>query len=302
MLYPKYSASIDNIAALNDKFDLFINGNDDDYIVNEKGVVIKSLAGIQKELKSFKYVQKIIDFDTYANMLIADSLIEIGILCRVWGDSNITLNGIYRKSGNAAYVKISYADIYDLGNMLPNPWNYISISKSPIEFNRDIKLFKTSLPNMIGKTFMRVIEGDLTALTETQNYRGTYSTKFKIHLAVGGSIAKSIVSIHDRVVVGIDSDIVLDLNDGTQLSIDSDTVLLLDGSFSQYTLPIITVTKVTTSLSHDFTISISSFKSGNYIIPGQLDMTIKSLDSKLIRVVNNDIVSNTILPANPVLP
>lgn len=297
----KYADSIAQISILNDKFNRFINGKDDDFILNDKGQVIKSIAGIQKDLKSFKYVQKVMDFQTYSDVIVSDSLIETEMLCRVWGDIDNGLNGIYRKKSTASYVKISYSDIYDLGNLLPNPWNYINISKTPIEYNRDIKLFTTKLPNMVGKSFTRIIEGDLQALTDVQNYRSSYSTKFKIHLVVADNIAKFLVVLYNSTTIGLDDNTTLDIALNQQLAIDENTIMVLDNSSIQYDIPHISVAVSSSATAEEFTVSISSFKSTIYSIPGELHMTIRSIDSDKIKIFNNPIVSNSILPMFPVL-
>lgn len=107
----KYSDLIDQLQILNTKLDQFINGDDTVTIQTDSGI-IKSLAGIIKDINTPRVLQKIIDHKTYADMT-ADLSIQEGMLIRVWGDATVGVDGIYEYQ-NSVFTKISYADLYDL--------------------------------------------------------------------------------------------------------------------------------------------------------------------------------------------
>lgn len=105
----KYSQLVDQLQALNDKFDQFINGDATVTISTGSGT-IKSLAGIIQDITTIQYIQKMKDHRLYSQM-IADASILEGMLIRLWGDGD--LNGIYIYQ-DGAFNKINYQTLYGL--------------------------------------------------------------------------------------------------------------------------------------------------------------------------------------------
>jgi hypothetical protein len=110
-LESKYSMLVDQLQALNNKLDQFING-DAAVTINTGNGTIKSLAGIVEDLYTVRALQKIVDHRLLADAQADDTILE-GELVRVWGD---TLTGIYKKNSEGTLDQISYADLYDLAN------------------------------------------------------------------------------------------------------------------------------------------------------------------------------------------
>lgn len=106
------SELVAQLTQLNAKLELFINGDADTTIATTNGGVIKSIAGIARDLERLRYVQKVVDHRLQSDML-ADTDIDDGMLVRVWGDTT-QINGLYQKMGELGFVKISYRDLYDL--------------------------------------------------------------------------------------------------------------------------------------------------------------------------------------------
>lgn len=109
----KYSDLVDQLQALNTKFDVFLNGAETATITLSDNRVIKSLSGVIAELKSFSYVQKVIEHRLHSDMVAANAVIDVGLLIRVWGDT-AGVNGLYKKTANAVFTKVSYQDLVDL--------------------------------------------------------------------------------------------------------------------------------------------------------------------------------------------
>lgn len=280
----KYTDLVDELTALNAKFNLFINGDLNDTIATDAGPV-KSLASLQRDITSFKYVQKIIDHKAYADMVAENLSIETGMLIRVWGDNDMSKNGVYKKVANAAFTKIIYSDIYDLRDYLPNPWNYRNIKKSADQFANDINILTVTLPNMVDKTFDEVIDGDFKGTVDFDGKRGSFYTKFKIHLAGVSDDTRKLITLSDSSVIALDDLTVLALTDGVPLVIDGITISLQNSEFPDYTMPALSVTSVTTINEHVFTISMAPFKVDGVNIPARLDMNLYRIDSSKYKVL-----------------
>jgi len=109
----QYAALISQFTALNAQLNSFINGDANTTIVTANGT-IKSLAGIIKELTTFRYVQKIIDIQTYELMIADDLNIDQSLIVRVYQDPTPTNNGLYIKQSPGVYTQINYTNLYDL--------------------------------------------------------------------------------------------------------------------------------------------------------------------------------------------
>lgn len=95
------------------KVNLFVNGSNTDVVQTNFGQV-KSMANIQRTMESYRYVQKLVDYETYNQMIDDLQSYDIGILFNVWGDSGLNVNGVYQKQGNNTVVKVSYAELTQL--------------------------------------------------------------------------------------------------------------------------------------------------------------------------------------------
>jgi hypothetical protein len=271
----KHTDLIAELAILNNKLSLFLNGSDTQTITTGSGTV-KSLSGIAKDLKSFKYVQRVIDHRLYSDMISSDSVnIDMGMLVRVWGDTDI-INGMYRKDNQTVYTKIIYSDVYDLKEYMPNPWNYRSISKTAAEFIRDLDILTLSMPNMVGKTFDEVIQGSIKSTTSDIGVRGSYAAEFKIHIATDNNQAMSLVKIANPTAIALD-DITIIATDGGLLSTSS--------LFSIYNVPAIYVNVVSTITEHVFTVSVRATANAGVAIPAQLELNLYRIDPSKYTII-----------------
>jgi hypothetical protein len=181
-LETKHAALVDELAKLNLKFKQFIEGSADVVIpVGTGGQLVKSVSGIVRDLNQFKYVQRVVDHRLYADM-IAHTDLEVGMLVRVWGDTTSN-NGLYKKD-SGGFQKVSYQDLYDLRNFLPDPWNYYHFSFTEAELLANKKLLGFTLPVSTGTKDL-LLQGTLKYRTNEPGYRGSYSTKFHLLITTG---------------------------------------------------------------------------------------------------------------------
>lgn len=246
------------LTQLNKQLELFIKGDADTTIATNGGL-IKSIAGISRDLNQFRYVQKVIDHRLYSDMISADNDIENGMLVRIWGDNT---NGIYRKNGSLDYSKVSYSDLYDLRDFLPNPWNYVHITKTDVEFDQDLALFTYRLPASADKVIGDMFEGTFRVTSSVAGNRGSYAVKFIIHLATNPS-GQAIGSVS-----------LVDMN-----TIDMDT------GFATTFLPQITIDSVSNVLNHTFTVNISVPMKNEAVVPCALDMKLYHIDASKYKLL-----------------
>lgn len=252
----KYAELINELKVLNDKFDKFMNGSETDTVPVEGSDNLKSLSGIVADLKRFKYVQKVIDHRLYQDML--DDDIEVGLIVRIWGDSS-NVNGLYKKDSTNVFHKISYSDLYDLRDFLPNPWNYVSISKGPSDYNKPVDLLSFKVPNSVFQTNPKRLSGNASFSVDGLGKRGSYSFDFAIDTTTGSG------GSNDRKY---------------QVSTSLVTMLALDADFSTYVKPNISVLITPGTLDTTYTISVTDFKAvdGLTNIPASFVINFNGID------------------------
>lgn len=250
----KYKELIDSFSTLNDKLNKFINGSPSETVSIEGGSNIKTISGLASDLKSFKYVQRVINHRLYSDML-ADT-IEDGMLIRVWG--NDSLNGLYKKDG-VSYQKVSYSDLYDLRDYLPNPWNYSQVKKNSTEFNAglDILSYKVINSNLY-QTNPRVVKGSALYSIDSPTIRGSFSFDFTINTVTGsgGNESKFLITLSNQVKLAVDDD------------------------FNDLVMPEIGLSSISDSTYTTYTVSSSAFKTpnGQADIPGTLEINFYHVD------------------------
>lgn len=122
-----YQTLLQEMQDMNAIISKFINGSADTSIAVSSGT-IKTLAGIQKAALTPSYIQTIVDIENRAYVLNHMSYYTNGQLFRIWGETDPLFNGIYKKDTDTTIVKVSYADLYDLKEYFPDPWDYSQIS------------------------------------------------------------------------------------------------------------------------------------------------------------------------------
>lgn len=202
----KHQQLINDFERLNSKLDKFINGTKEEMVQLDSGMV-KTIAGIESAMQRFKYVQMIIDYKLYDDMVAADLQIEDGMLIRVYGDTDPLKNGIYRKDTTLVYTKINYSEIYDLRDMLPNPWNYAHTTLTPTQFDSAaFQMLSFISPYSMVNVDDYVIEGSVRIKCDQAGYRGSYNYDFKVHILSGNQTVTNNIVVTNESTLTIDTD------------------------------------------------------------------------------------------------
>ena len=201
----KHQQLINDFEKLNSKLDKFINGTKDELVQLDSGMV-KTISGIAESMQRFKYVQQIIDYKLYGDMVAADLQIEDGMLIRVYGDVDPLKNGIYRKDGSMVYTKINYSEIYDLRDLLPNPWNYTHTSLTPTQFDSAaFQMLSFISPYSMVNIDDYIIEGSVRIKCDQAGCRGSYNYDFKVHILSGNQSVVNDIIVTNESTLSIDT-------------------------------------------------------------------------------------------------
>lgn len=233
-LNEQYQALIDQFTVLNQKIGLFINGPANQTVQTDAGPV-KTLAGIAADAAALHYVQKIVDYRLWSQANSALGLYDTGTLFRVYGDTE-TLSGIWEKKDNggmAALVKVSYSDIYDLRDIIPAPWNYLTFNFTKTDFDAGSTVIaqRQVQSSANGYTEQFVVEVQLSSTKLAT--RGVRTRKFNVSISAGAA---------DEFVATITSDI----SYGNSL----------DPDFEALTQPTISITDVPSGGYHNITAKV----------------------------------------------
>lgn len=255
----KHQQLILDFEKLNDKLNKFINGAADEYVQLDSGMV-KTVAGIATAMQRFKYVQQIIDYKLYDDMIAADLMIEDGMLIRVYGDLD-TVNGIYRKDASNTYTKVNYSEIYDLRDQLPNPWNFTHTSLTPTQFDSTFQMVSFVSPYSMVNVDQYIIEGSIQVKCDQASYRGSHSYDFKVHILSGDQT--------------VQNDILL----------SNVSTLQIDSGFTALQKPDIYVNVVNQGVNDSVRLMLNPLRDAqDNIIPSYVTITYKGIDTQLYTV------------------
>lgn len=134
---PSITESTIKLADLVAKVDTFVNGGPTDIVQTTSGGV-KTLAGISKQVSQLQYVTQCFDYNTMGAMLADVGGLDIGQIARVLYDPQVENNGIYQMQELTGLVRINYADIYDLNDRVPDPYNNLVIPVVNLSTNTNI--------------------------------------------------------------------------------------------------------------------------------------------------------------------
>lgn len=135
----------ERLTGLVNKIDVFVNGAEDRTISTNAGS-LKSLAGLSKQISTIQWVAKVIDFNTLADLYLNADDLEVGQVARVLLDVTLSNRGYYQKEALGIY-KISYADLFDLHDRFPDPYNKIVLDLDESDTQGSTKnLFTVRIP------------------------------------------------------------------------------------------------------------------------------------------------------------
>lgn len=257
MSTPTITESTAALAALVAKIDTFVNGDVDAAIQTGSGP-LKSLAGTTKQISNIQYVAKATDYNTLAEMLSDAGRLGIGELARVNLDLTPRNIGIYQKT-SGGMVKIRYADLYDLNDRLPQPWNAIELKFAEADTAFAHPLIEARIP--VSENFIGTInlEG---RIDYTSDVMGGYSTSRKFLLSLGGKGA----TIYD-----------------SEVTIAGVTTIFDNGSVT--VTPTLTVSHANVGGQHVFTVSLTPAAAGATTMPGNGSVVFNNIDPVKITVL-----------------
>lgn len=174
------SESTIKLANLVAKVDAFVNGGVET-VVNTTSGPLKSLAATVAEIETIQYVAQCRDYNTLSDLLAGQGDILVGQVARVNIDPTTENNGFYQMQELNGLVKIQYSDLYDLNDLLPNPFNDLDIKFDETQTAVELPLVQARIPvsaNFIqGSTFSARVEytsdvdGDAFYFTQAYDVR-----------------------------------------------------------------------------------------------------------------------------------
>ncbi len=249
--------STQKLADLVSKIDVFVNGADDRFIATNAGS-IKSLNGLVKQLKEINFVAKVIDFNTVADMHTNFDEIEEGQVARVLLDPILLNRGYYQKEPLGIF-KISYADLFDLHDRFPDPYNKLVIELDESDTLFDKNIFSVRIPASAGFIQGWSVAGRLEYTSNVSGADFFYSNSFG--LALCGRQAGF----------------------GGWAYTNSNELTI--GGPAPDTLPSFDAVRATDASDNVFTVRLLPAKAGSMTIPGKVKIIFENLDTTKVQVL-----------------
>lgn len=257
----RYSSLVSDLDVIVSKLKTFLDGSETDVIQLNSGT-IKSLSGILKTLSSSKYSQKVIDQRLYSDITVNITQIPVGSLVRVWGDTD-QLNGLYRIDSTSSFVKISYQDIYDLGNSYASPKNSRVIHLDKTRFTHDSSILKFSIPVTSSDVISKVLKVRTHIICDEISHKGSYYVDSLIHVTPFAGTSNHDVKL-------------------SNVSTNS-----IDVNFASDIKPYFTVSVATDALNHTYTLNLKPLldSTGTTIIPSNVTLTFEDVDQSFFKFI-----------------
>lgn len=185
-MIPTIAESTEKLADLVAKVNTFVNAPAGT-VVQTTGGPVKSIAGVIAQLENIGYIAQVRDFNTVGEMYAHESELAIGQLARVNLDLVPANNGIYRLESLVGLVKINYADLYDLNDKLPNPWNNFEIPFTETETLSPYNIIEASFAVSNGFIKSGTLEGRIEYTSDFSGASFTYAAPFVLTVAGKGS-------------------------------------------------------------------------------------------------------------------
>ncbi len=196
----------ERLLALVDQLDLLINGTAEQKVPTDNGLV-PTVAALMQTIKSFRHSLRVIDYRNL-NALNLDALADklvAGNLYRVFGDTDRTLNGLYRVDEDDLRLLIK-TDMYDIIDIV-NP----AITNGIVE-----KTFYGLGPHLVHRwrldksqtdTFVQNLDVGMIIYANEIGQRRVTSTDLKLQFIYNEALTpriQSILSVADTLTQPID--------------------------------------------------------------------------------------------------
>ncbi len=240
--------------------DTFVNGTSEQRVAISSGRTVGTLAGLDKNINSIKYVQKIIDYSKLSDAVLdaaGSVILSVGNVVRVFGETNKTLNRLYQVQTDKTLLQIDYDDIYDLKNTLPYPYNNRLVQQSITQLLNPLSntiISYSVVPSSI-KGFTQFLTGTMKLSSQTVGKEGMIIGKFRIMIWLKGSTLQSEVTwdYQDSMVV---------TGSTMQANVFPNLVASLDTTNSGYYILSIKPTFIGTNFSSSDSVMIEWFVEG----------------------------------------
>lgn len=247
---PTIAESTQKLADLVAKVNAFVNGPASQVIQTDNGQ-LKTLAGAIKALESIEYVQKIHEFNSVSQLMSAS--VELGELGRVNLDIDPLNNGIYQKQ-QAGWIKVSYEDLYDLQDKLPNPWNNVVKTFDEVAIAGPIKVAAGFIPVSNASTASSVFRARLEYNLDQGGVTFAYHSDM-------------FVSVYGK-ASGVF---------GSQVNVLGANTFS-PGSYAPGTLPTLRVVHSNVNSDHMFEVFLDPAKDGSTVRPGNGRLLLENID------------------------
>jgi hypothetical protein len=194
-----YQTQLETLTELNNQFEEFLNLDESQDVTYSTGTG-PSLAKVIAAIRQIQFVQPVKSFKTYTAMVAATSILTTDDVIQVTTDPDTTKNGYYKmySAGGSSYTfgKVNYASLYDLGNQLPNPWNFDSVSYS-VAINPK-SLYTASITKSSVSSYYTTLDGKIEFLSADNAI--AYATDFRldIFLAKGNNLTFFVNKINEK--------------------------------------------------------------------------------------------------------
>lgn len=178
-----YEQLVTEFAKLNASIRKFVNGTKEEIVQTDSGP-IKTLSGLVDSVSKIRYTQKLVEYPTMTSALLAIDSIESTDVVKV------DALGLYQKDAEGQLQPISYSDIYDLKDVLPDPWNYNQVLLQEDKTNVPVKICSFNLPTSNVQVQDICLEGSLKYNNSIEGFRGVYYTDFRLSVVTGNQDEK----------------------------------------------------------------------------------------------------------------
>lgn len=174
-----YDLAVQKLSDLNKHLEDFLN-LDKDSNVNTSAGQIPSLRRVIEGLKRIQYVQKLKSFPTLTDAFAALENIVESDLVQVTGGLE---TGLYKKTeiDETTYTldKVDYADLYDLGNKLPSPWNYQTFEYTGT--NSSVEVFTASIEKSAIVNYFDELTGTIKFKSDDIFYTADFKLRIRVY-------------------------------------------------------------------------------------------------------------------------
>lgn len=168
--------------------DTFVNGDVGLRVAISGGRTISTLAGLDRKIKSTKYVQKLVDYKKLVDAetdAAAGIIIVPGNVVRVYADPVVSNNRLYEVQDDLTLTRVDYTDIYDLNSTTNDHQNVRVVKQSFDDLIDPVRnaILTMSVRTSETKVFCQAMKGRMRLVSQVSDNAGVMMAEF--YLLVG---------------------------------------------------------------------------------------------------------------------